>query len=185
MPKTLDIRIYGDDILRRKLKDADPKDPFLKEFLPDLIHTMYLRDGVGLAANQVGVDLRIFAIDPWWAQEDGKKNPRVMINPEILEREGEQISEEGCISLPNIFGNVLRDFKIRYKYTNTDGEEIQATAEGYEAVVIQHEFDHLQGTVFTDRLSTLAKLRVKRKLKDLESRAQDGINIADPSDFER
>lgn len=177
--------MYGDEILRRKLKPADPQDPFLKDFIPDLIQTMYIRDGVGLAANQVGVDLQIFVIDPWWAQKDGQKQPRVMINPQIIDREGEQIGEEGCISLPDIFGNVLRDFKIHYKYTTVDGEEIEDTAEGYEAVVIQHEYDHLQGVVFTDRLSTLAKLRVKRKLNDLQSRAKDGVNIAEDQDFER
>nr|MDK2850225.1 peptide deformylase [Candidatus Cloacimonadota bacterium] len=185
MPKALDIRIYGDDILRRKLKEAEPKDPYIKKFLPDLIYTMYLREGVGLAANQVGVDLRIFVMDIGWTQKDAKQNPRVLINPEILEREGEQIGEEGCISLPNIFANVLRDYKIRYKYTTPDGKEVEAEAEGYEAEVIQHEYDHLEGIVFTDRLTTLAKLRVKRKLKDLELRAKDGINIAVPSDFER
>ncbi len=185
MAKLLDIRIYGDEILRKKLKKADPKDPFLKKYIPDLIYTMYMRDGVGLASNQVGVDLQIVAIDPWWGREEGKKEPRILINPEILFREGEQVGEEGCISLPGIFANVHRALMIRYAYTDLMGKRIEAETEGYEAVVIQHELDHLQGVVFTDHLSTLSKLRVKRKLNDLEARAENGLNIAIEEDFAR
>ncbi len=180
MAKTLPIRILGDDILRRKLKEVDPADPFLHSFIPDLIHTMYERDGVGLAANQVGVDLRIFVIDPWWAHEEGKKDPRVLLNPEITEKEGEQIGEEGCISLPGIFANVHRALKIRYRYTDLQGKSVEAEAEGYEAIVIQHENDHLNGIVFTDHLGTLAKLKLKLKLKEMQSSTVNGINIAPP-----
>lgn len=177
MPKTLAIRILGDAILRQKLKEADPNDPFLKSFLPDLIHTMYERDGVGLAANQVGVDLRIFVIDPWWSREGEEREPQVMINPTIDKMEGEQIGEEGCISLPDLYANVPRALKIDYSYTSPDGTRVQASAEGYEAVVIQHEYDHLEGVVFTDRISTLAKLKLKRRLKEMEAEAKDGVNI--------
>ncbi|MCB5260641.1 MAG: peptide deformylase [Candidatus Cloacimonetes bacterium] len=177
MPKILDIRVIGDDFLRKKLKEAALDDPFLKDYLPDLIHTMYERDGVGLASNQVGVDLRIFVIDPWWGQEDAKRNPRVLINPEITHFEGDQVHEEGCISLPDIYANVNRALKIRYSYTTPEGERVETEAEGFEAVVIQHEYDHLNGIIFTDRVSTLTKLRLKRKLKDLEAQAVNGINI--------
>ncbi|MCK9557368.1 MAG: peptide deformylase [Candidatus Cloacimonetes bacterium] len=177
MPKILPIRILGDDILRRKLKEADPKDPFLKSYLPDLIHTMYERDGVGLASNQVGVDLRIFAIDPWWGREGNKRKPIVLINPVIHHMEGDQLYEEGCISLPDIYANVPRAQKIKYSYTTPNGDHVEAEAEGYEAVVIQHEYDHLDGIVFTDKISTLAKLKLKRKLRDIEATAKDGVNI--------
>jgi peptide deformylase len=185
MPKLLPIRIYGDEVLRRKAKEVDLNDPFLQEYLPNLIHTMYLRDGVGLASNQVGVELRIFVIDPWWAREEGKKDPRVMINPEIHEREGAQIGEEGCLSLPDIFAKVPRALKIRYSYQTPEGKRIEAEAEGYEAIVIQHEYDHLNGVLFTDHVSTLTKLKLKRKLKDMESKAKDGVNIAESSDLEQ
>ncbi|MCB5253799.1 MAG: peptide deformylase [Candidatus Cloacimonadaceae bacterium] len=177
MAKILPIRIYGDEILRKKLKEADLKDPFLKQYLPDLIHTMYERDGVGLASSQVGVDLRIFVMDPWWAREEEQKNPRVLINPEIHDRQGEQIGEEGCLSVPDIFANVNRALKISYSYYTPEGEHIQAEAEGYEAVVIQHEYDHLNGVLFTDRVSTLAKLKFKMKLKSMAALARDGVNI--------
>jgi peptide deformylase len=178
MAKILPIRILGDNILRKKLKEVDLNDPALPAFIADLIETMYERDGVGLAANQVGEDKRMFVIDPWWAREEELgKNPIVMINPEILEREGEQVYEEGCISLPDIFANVHRAQSIRYRYTTPEGKSVEAEAEGYEAIVIQHEYDHLNGVVFTDHLGTLAKLRVLHKLKELEKLAVDGVNI--------
>lgn len=178
MAEVLPIRILGDAILRKKLKEVDLSDPALPAFIEDLIETMYERDGVGLAANQVGEDKRMFVIDPWWARDDEvQKNPIVMINPEILQKEGEQVYEEGCISLPDIYANVHRAQNIRYRYTTPDGNSLEAEAEGYEAIVIQHEYDHLNGVVFTDHLGTLAKLRVMRKLKDLEATAVDGVNI--------
>lgn len=184
MPKLLPIRIYGDAMLRKKSKEVDIDDPYLKIYIPNLIHTMYARDGVGLASNQVGVELRIIAIDPWWGLEEHKKNPRVLINPEIHHREGAQVSEEGCLSLPDIFAKVPRAMKIRYSYQDQAGKRIEAEAEGYEAVVIQHEYDHLNGVLFTDHVSTLTKLMLKRKLKDLEAKARDGVNIADDIDTE-
>ncbi|MCB5287276.1 MAG: peptide deformylase [Candidatus Cloacimonetes bacterium] len=177
MAKILPIRIYGDEILRKKLKEVDFKDPFLKEYLPDLIHTMYLRDGVGLASSQVGVDLRIFVIDPWWAREEGQKEPRVMINPVIHDRQGEQIGDEGCLSLPDIFAKVNRALKIRYSYYTPEGEFIEAEAEEYEAVVIQHEYDHLNGVLFTDLVSPLTKLKLKLTLKHMAALAKNGVNI--------
>ena len=135
MAKVLAIRIIGDDILRKKLKAAELSDPALPKFIAELTETMYVRDGVGLAASQVGVDLRVCVIDPWWAHEDTKQNPIVMINPEILHSEGEQVGEEGCIRLPDIFAKVTRAQKIRYTYTNPQGEKIEAEAEGYEAII--------------------------------------------------
>ncbi|HPF08596.1 MAG TPA: peptide deformylase [Candidatus Cloacimonadota bacterium] len=178
MAKTLPIRILGDDILRRKLQEVDLKDPSLPEYIENLIHTMYERDGVGLASNQVGEDKRIFVIDPLWAQnEDGERNPIVMLNPDIYEMEGEQVYEEGCISLPDIFANVHRALKIKYRYTTPEGKLIESSAEGYEAVVIQHEYDHLNGIVFTDRIGTLTKLKLHHKLKALEASAVNGVNI--------
>lgn len=177
MPKVLDIRILGDDILRKKLKEVDPKDPYLKDFIPNFIHTMYERDGVGLAANQVGVDMRVVVIDPRTGEDREERNPIVMLNPAIIERDGKQVGEEGCISLPDIFAQVVRDKYIRYEYTDLSGERITKETEGYEAVIIQHELDHLDGVVFTDRLPPLTKLKLKGKLKDMMSSTLDGVNI--------
>lgn len=177
MAKILPIRILGDDILRKKLKEADLNDPSLPEYIEDLTLTMYERDGVGLASSQVGEDRRIFVIDPYWAREEAGKNPIVMINPEIIHMEGEQVYEEGCLSLPDIFANVHRALKIRYRYTDPQGKLVEAEAEGYAAVVIQHEYDHLDGIVFTDRISTLNKLMLMRKLKEMQALAVNGVNI--------
>lgn len=176
MLKVLDIRIYGDEILTKSLEESDYQDPFLKGFIPNFIHTMYERDGVGLAANQVGYDKRIIVIDPTHSDE-GIRNPIVMLNPEILESSGEQSMEEGCLSLPGIFAKVIRKEKIRYRYTDLFGKVVEEEAQGYKAVVLQHEIDHLNGIVFTDRISKLARLSLMHKLNELKSRAVDGVNI--------
>jgi peptide deformylase len=175
--KLLPIRLYGDDILREKLPEADYKDPELQALIPDFIYTMYERDGVGLAANQVGSRFRMFVIDPHWSRDDAEPDPKVMINPVIESREGEIAGEEGCISLPGLFADVHRAAKISYSYTDPQGNRHTETAEGFPAVVIQHEYDHLEGVLFTDRVSTLSKLKLKRRLKDLAARAENGVNI--------
>ncbi|MDD2230153.1 MAG: peptide deformylase [Candidatus Cloacimonetes bacterium] len=176
-PRLLPVRLYGDTILRTKLTECDVNDPALQELIPDLIYTMYERDGVGLASNQIGSHFRVFVIDPDWAREDAEPNPIVMINPVIETREGEVMNEEGCISLPGIFANVHRAVKISYSYSDPEGNRIQDTTEGFKAVVIQHEYDHLEGIVFTDRVGTLTKLKLKRKLNELAAQAVDGVNI--------
>ena len=175
-PRLLPVRLFGDEILKKKLPECNPHDPAIQDFIPDLIHTMYERDGVGLAANQVGSELRMFVIDPFWAQEGKTKNPIVMINPVIESSEGEVVGEEGCISLPGIYADVHRSARISYSYTDEQGNRISGTAEDFKAVVIQHEFDHLEGIVFTDRISTLARLRLKVKLKELASHTVNGKN---------
>ncbi len=175
--KLLPIRLYGDAILREKLAESDVNDLGLLALIPDLVYTMYERDGVGLAANQVGSHFRMFVIDPHWSREDLAPNPIVMINPVIESTEGEIVGEEGCISLPGIYADVHRAARITISYTNVEGNRQTKNAEGFEAVVIQHEYDHLDGIVFTDKIGTLAKLKLKRKLKDLAAKAVDGVNI--------
>ncbi|MDY0151219.1 MAG: peptide deformylase [Candidatus Cloacimonas sp.] len=177
MPKLLPIRLYGDAILREKLTEADVYDPALQALIPDFIYTMYERDGVGLAANQIGSRFRMFVIDPYWSREDSQPDPVVMINPVIETREGEIAHEEGCISVPGIFADVHRAAKITYSYTDTLGVRHSDSAEGFEAIVIQHEYDHLDGILFIDKISTLNKLKAKRKLKDIASTAVNGSNV--------
>ena len=177
VPQLLPVRLFGDLILGQKLPECDVSAQELQDFIPDMIHTMYLRDGVGLAANQVGSTFRLFVIDPYWSREDAKPNPIVMINPIIETRDGEIEGEEGCISLPGIFAFVHRAARITYSYTDPSGIRHQESAEGFKAVVIQHEFDHLEGVVFTDRIGILAKLKLKRKLNELSALVVNGINI--------
>jgi len=175
--KLLPIRIYGDEILRKVAREVQIIDNDIKAFIKDLTHTMYERDGVGLAANQVGKDIRIFVVDTQWSQEGASRVPKVMINPSITSRSGEEENEEGCISLPGIYAKVRRAGSITISYTDPEGNQHTEEAEGFKAVAIQHEYDHLNGVLFVDHLGTLAKLKIKRKLKDLEKTTINGENI--------
>ncbi len=176
-PKLLPVRVYGDVILRIKSLPVKEFDDKLREFARDLTYTMYQRDGVGLAANQVGSTQRVFVIDTLWSREDSVPNPIVMVNPVILSGEGEYEMEEGCISVPGIFAKVKRYNYIKYSYFDTYGISHEGEAEGYDAVVIQHEYDHLDGILFVDRISKLSLLKIKRKLNAIMSTAENGQNI--------
>ncbi|HPB18637.1 MAG TPA: peptide deformylase [Candidatus Cloacimonas sp.] len=176
-PKLLPVRLYGDNILRQKLPEVDFNTPGLQEFIQDLIYTMYARDGVGLAANQVGSLWRVIVIDPDRENMFDQKNPIVMINPVIESREGEVIYEEGCISLPEIYADISRSKRITYSYTDLNGNRQTESAEGLKAVIIQHEYDHLEGILFTDHLGRIARLKILHKLKALQARAVNGQNI--------
>jgi len=176
-PQLLPIHILGDEILRRKLQEVKEITDEIRDFAADLIFTMYERDGVGLAANQTGKDLRIFAMDATWTRDHKGKNPRVMINPVIEEFAGESANEEGCISIPDIYAEVTRPSTITYSFTDLEGNRHRETVSGYPAIVFQHEYDHLDGVLFIDKISSLAKLKLKRKLREIEKTAVDGVNI--------
>ncbi len=178
-PTLLPIHVYGDDTLRKKAKAVEVFDEDLKRLVRDMVHTMYIRDGVGLAAPQVGKDVSLFVVDTQWSKEGGTPLPRVMINPKIIESEGEIEHEEGCISIPGIYAYVHRPSKIRYSYYDLNGRYHEAIAEDFEAVVIQHENDHLHGVLFIDHISSLSKLKLKLKLKEIAKTAVDGVNIRD------
>ncbi|MDP2172481.1 MAG: peptide deformylase [Candidatus Cloacimonadaceae bacterium] len=177
LPKLLPVRVYGDEMLRRKADEIESITDEIREFIQDLVHTMYLRDGVGLAAPQAGKSIRVFVMDPLWSREGNEKNPVALINPVIESYAGESENEEGCISIPGIFANVCRPSRIGYSYTDIDGKQHCESAEGFDAIVFQHEFDHLEGVLFTDRISSLAKLKLKRRLKELEKGTVNGENI--------
>lgn len=176
-PKLLPVRIYGDDLLRLKAREVSQIDDALLEYINDLIHTLYVRDGVGLASPQVGVSKRIFVTDPYWSREGRDKEPIVMINPVIESRSGETETEEGCISVPGIFSYVTRSSQITVSYTNLKGERVSTELSGFPAVVVQHEYDHLDGILFVDRLGTIARLKLKMKLKELAKTAVNGENV--------
>jgi len=177
LPELLPIRIFGDVMLRVKALPVKHFDDKLHKFVRDLTHTMYKRDGLGLAANQVGSNQRVFVIDTEWGKDENEPNPTVMINPVILSSTGEYEMEEGCISVPDIFAKVKRFNQIRYIYTDIAGNEHEEEAEGFKAVVIQHEYDHLNGVLFIDKLGKLSLLKIKRKLNAIMSTAVNGKNI--------
>lgn len=139
------IRLEGDDILRKKCKRVSKIDDRLKTLINDMIDTMYDADGVGLAAPQVGILKRLFVIDVY----DGY-GPRVFINPEILETDGSQVGEEGCLSLPGRSEEVERPNYVKVKATNEKGEEFILEAEELLARAVCHENDHLDGRLYID-----------------------------------
>ena len=139
------IRKFGDDVLRKKCREVDEIDDRLLTLIEDMKETMYEADGVGLAAPQVGILKRLFVVDIG----DG---PLVFINPEIIETSGSQTDEEGCLSLPGETEEVMRPNYVKAKALNEKGEEFEIEAEELLARAILHEYDHLNGTLFIDRV---------------------------------
>lgn len=140
-----------------------------RKLMDDMLETMYDAPGIGLAAIQVGVPLRIIVMD--LQEEEDVKNPRYFVNPEILETVDEtKPYEEGCLSVPDIYEDVERPARCRIRYMNYDGETIEEWAEGLYAVCIQHEMDHLEGTLFIDYLSRLKRSRAVEKVKKARRR---------------
>jgi peptide deformylase len=159
----LDIVIYPDPVLRKKLEDIEKIDEKIIKLAADMADTMYEDKGVGLAANQVGSLKRMLVFDP--EPDPEVRNYSVLINPYIVEKEGEQLSkEEGCLSLPDIRADVKRYSKIKVKALNLEGEKIEVEAEELISIILQHEIDHLDGIVFIDRLSPLKKKFYHKKL---------------------
>lgn len=164
----LPIYLYGQPVLRKVAEDITPDYPNLKELIANMYETMDQADGVGLAAPQIGLPIRVVTIDLDVLSEDFpeyKGFRRAYINAHILEVSGEEVSlEEGCLSLPGIHESVRRGTKIHVKYMDEDWQEHDEIVEGYLARVMQHEFDHLEGKMFIDHLSPLRKQMVKGKL---------------------
>ncbi|MBR2213759.1 MAG: peptide deformylase [Eubacterium sp.] len=147
---TRNIRELGDDVLRKETKEVKDVNRRTKILIEDMFDTMYEANGVGLAAPQVGILKKIFVVDV--GDEDGNKVPYVFINPEILEREGVQVGFEGCLSVPGKSGKVARAEKVKVRAFNQDMEEFEMEAEGFLARAIQHEYDHLNGVVYVDKV---------------------------------
>ncbi len=140
----------------------------IRELARDMIEVMYDEPGIGLAAPQVGASIRLFVIDTDWSDEETGKQPVVVINPEISDREGSISWDEGCLSVPDYNALVERDATITLRGTDLDGKPIEERAEGLRAVCIQHEVDHLDGLLFIDRISRLKRsLFVKKRKKQL------------------
>ena len=148
-----EIRKSGDDILSKKCREVEKIDEKIKELGQDMLDTKYKNDGIGLAACQVGMLKRIIVYDIKYIEEGAKKEGHILINPKITSRSKSMIEvEEGCLSFPDIYENVLRHEKVTVEYTDIDGKKKKINAKEIEAVVIQHEIDHLDGIVFLDRV---------------------------------
>ena len=148
-----EIRKDGDDILEKKCREVEKVDQKIIELGQDMLDTMYKNDGIGLAASQVGILKRVIVYDVRYIQEDGKKEGHILINPKITSRSKSMIEvEEGCLSFPDVYENVLRHEKVTVDYTDIEGKKRKINAKDIEAVVLQHEIDHLDGIVFLDRV---------------------------------
>lgn len=158
---TLDILTFPDARLRNKAKPVPRVSNEIRQTVDDMFETMYRAPGIGLAAIQVNIQLRIAVIDISEQQD----SPLCLINPEILECQGTEQSEEGCLSVPGFYELVDRAEKIRVRALNRDGETFEREADGLLAVCIQHEIDHLDGKLFVDHLSALKRQRIRKKLE--------------------
>ena len=157
---TLTIIEFPDPRLRTKAEPVRVFDAELKQFVADMFETMYAANGVGLAATQVNVHRRVLVAD----MSDGRNEPLALINAEILEKDGSQVYQEGCLSFPGIYADVTRALKIKVKAQDADGKEFVLDVEGPLAVCIQHEMDHLAGKVFVDYLSPLKRSMLLKRL---------------------
>ncbi len=172
----LPIVAYGDPILKKVAKDIESDRKGLTELIDNMFETMYSASGVGLAAPQIGKSIRLFIVDasPFGEDEEDKEAQKVkdfkevFINAQIVDRTGEVWAfQEGCLSIPNIREDVNREFTITMRYYNRDWELQEKVFDGYAARIIQHEYDHIDGILFTDLLNPLKKRMLKRKLQDI------------------
>ncbi len=174
----LPIVAYGDPVLRKMGKEIDQDYPNLKELIANMKETMYNASGVGLAAPQIGKAIRLFVIDASpFAEDDNleeeekatlKNFVRVYINPKILNEEGEEWTfNEGCLSIPDVREDVTRKSKVTLAYQDEDFTTQTEVLDGLAARVFQHEYDHIEGVLFTDKVSSLKKRLIKRKLENI------------------
>jgi peptide deformylase len=156
----LSILEFPDPRLRTRAAPVSVFDAKLKQFVADMFETMYAANGVGLAATQVNVHQRVLVID----MSEERNQPLVLINAEIVEKDGAQVYQEGCLSFPGLYADVTRALRVRVNAQDVDGKAVVHQAEGPLAVAVQHEMDHLEGKVFVDYLSPLKRSLLLKRL---------------------
>ena len=157
----LNILHFPDPRLRTRAEPVAVVDDAVRQLVDDMLETMYEAPGIGLAATQVDVHRRVVVVD---VSED-KSEPRCFINPEIVDRDGVEEMDEGCLSVPGIFEKVQRAERVTVRALDRDGQPFELAADGLLAVCIQHEIDHLDGRLFVDHLSELKRQRIRKKLE--------------------
>lgn len=157
----LDILTFPDARLRRTAEPVERVDDGIRQLVDDMLETMYSAPGIGLAAIQVNVPKRVIVID----LSDDHSAPLCLINPEILDRTGEEEMDEGCLSVPGFFETVKRAERVRVRALDRNGEFFELDTDGLLAVCIQHEIDHLDGRLFVDHISSLKRQRIRKKLE--------------------
>ena len=170
----LRILEFPDPRLRKKAAPVELVDDELRQLIDDMFETMYEAPGIGLAATQVDVHKRLLVADV----SPEKNEPHVLINPEILEKDGTTVTEEGCLSVPGYYEEIERAEHIKVRYLDRDGNEQESEFEGLLAVCVQHEMDHLDGILFVDHLSNLKRNMLMKKLKKLiKEREEEGSHV--------
>ena len=160
----LEILHFPDARLRLKAQPVSQVDDQVRQMVKDMFETMYQAPGIGLAATQVNIQLAIIVIDV----SENKDEPLCLINPKIIDSDGIEEMQEGCLSVPGFYENVTRAENVKIQALNESGETFELEADGLLAVCIQHEMDHLDGKLFVDYLSPLKRQRIKKKLVKLE-----------------
>jgi peptide deformylase len=156
----LKVRRYGDPVLRRRANPVEDVTPEIRRLVADMVDTMYDEVGIGLAAPQVGVSMRVLVV----GDEEGR-GVQVLVNPAITAQGGTVTAEEGCLSLPGIFAQVTRSEWVTLQAQDLEGKAISITARGLRSRVFQHEIDHLDGVLFIDRVDAVTRDRMKRRIK--------------------
>jgi peptide deformylase len=164
----LDIRLYGDPVLKERSAPVTVFDRALARFADDLLETMRAAAGVGLAAPQVGVLQRLFAYDVGEDEETGEHPFGVLVNPRIVHSDGEQTGDEGCLSLPGLYFELTRAHAVRVAAQDPSGKEVEVAGEGMLARVFQHEIDHLDGVLFIDLLPRGERKKALREWRQRE-----------------
>lgn len=157
----LDVLRFPDERLRTIAKDVTNVDDEIRQIVKDMLETMYDENGIGLAATQANIHQRIVVIDV----SEERNEPLVLINPQIIKKDGSTVSEEGCLSVPNSYAKVDRAETVTVSALNENGEEFILDADELLAICIQHELDHLEGKLFIDYLSPLKRQRIRKKLE--------------------
>ncbi len=163
----LKIRHYPDPVLKKVATPVTAFDETLRQLAHDMAETMYAAPGVGLAAPQVGISKRLTVID-CSSREEEEARLLVLINPEIIDREGESCEEEGCLSVPEYYAKVNRSATVKVRFQGLDGQTHTIEAQGLTAIACQHEIDHLDGILFVDHLSPLKRSIFRKKWKKIQ-----------------
>jgi peptide deformylase len=167
--RVCDIRVYGDPLLRRKAARISGLEPDLPRLIADLVETMLKKDGLGLAANQIGELRAVIAVNPRGVGID--QNPLVLVNPEVVASSGRVEREEACLSLPGISEVLARPARVTVKCQEPSGTALEVKAEGTLARALLHEIDHLNGVLFIDHLPPVRRRMLASRLKALERRS--------------
>jgi len=168
---TANIRLYGDPVLRREAETVGDIEADTRDLARDLIETVDHAGGLGLAAPQIGVSARVIVVVE--IDEEGRRTPHALINPEIVSACGEDVGEEGCLSIPGIYAKVKRPQSVVVHGFDTEGKRLEIEATGIMARAFAHEIDHLDGILFIDRIGLVKRSLLKKKLTEIKKQAKE------------